>query len=45
MTNGRRAGTAYKEGAAKVMELSRKEAGKVPHEAHDLNTERVNKSR
>ncbi len=29
--------TAYKEGAAKVMELSRKEAGKVPLEAHAMN--------
>jgi methyl-accepting chemotaxis protein len=35
--------TAYKEGAAKVMELSRKEAGKVPHEAHVLNKDVVNK--
>jgi methyl-accepting chemotaxis protein len=34
---------AYKEGAAKVMELSRKEAGKVPLEAHALNKNVVNK--
>ena len=25
------------------MELSRKEAGKVPHEAHELNKKTVNK--
>jgi len=35
--------TAYKEGAAKVMELSRKEAGKVPLEAHAMNKNVVNK--
>jgi methyl-accepting chemotaxis protein len=35
--------TAYKEGAAKVMELSRKDAGKVPVEAHALNKNVVNK--
>src|SRR6185503_18605864 len=34
---------AYKEGAAKVMELSRKEAGKVPREAHAMNKNVVNK--
>jgi methyl-accepting chemotaxis protein len=34
---------AYKEGAAKVMELSRKDAGKVPHDAHVLNRDVVNK--
>jgi methyl-accepting chemotaxis protein len=34
---------AYKEGAAKVMELSRKEAGKVPLEAHAMNKNVVNK--
>ena len=25
------------------MELSRKDAGKVPHDAHELNTQKVNK--
>jgi methyl-accepting chemotaxis protein len=34
---------AYKDGSAKVMDLSRKEAGKVPHEAHALNKNVVNK--
>jgi len=33
----------YKKGTAEVMALSRKEAGKVPHEAHELNTQKVNK--
>jgi methyl-accepting chemotaxis protein len=34
---------AYKEGAARVLELSRKEAGKLPLEAHALNRDVVNK--
>ncbi|MBR0743420.1 MCP four helix bundle domain-containing protein [Bradyrhizobium japonicum] len=34
---------AYKQGTQEVMALSRKEAGKVPHEAHELNTKTVNK--
>jgi methyl-accepting chemotaxis protein len=34
---------AYKDGAAKVMELSRQEAGKVPLEAHAMNKNVVNK--
>jgi methyl-accepting chemotaxis protein len=33
----------YKKGTEQVMELSRKEAGKSPHEAHELNTKTVNK--
>jgi len=33
----------YKRGTEQVMELSRKEAGKAPHEAHELNTKTVNK--
>src|SRR3954466_8207836 len=33
----------YKKGTQEVMALSRKEAGKVPHEAHELNTKTVNK--
>jgi len=33
----------YKKGAEEVMALSRKEAGKVPHEAQELNTKTVNK--
>jgi methyl-accepting chemotaxis protein len=33
----------YKKGTEEVMALSRKEAGRVPHEAHDLNTKTVNK--
>jgi methyl-accepting chemotaxis protein len=35
--------TAYKKGTEEVMALSRKEAGKIPHEAHELNTKTVNK--
>ena len=38
-----RSWSAYKEGAAKVMELSRKEAGKLPVEAFALNKNVVNK--
>jgi methyl-accepting chemotaxis protein len=34
---------SYKEGAAKVMELSRKAAGQVPLEAHAMNKNVVNK--
>ncbi len=34
---------AYKKGTEEVMALSRKEAGKIPHEAHELNTKTVNK--
>jgi methyl-accepting chemotaxis protein len=34
---------AYRDGAAKVVELSRKEAGKVPLEAHAMNKNVVNK--
>ncbi|MFX5370355.1 hypothetical protein ABTD31_19490, partial [Acinetobacter baumannii] len=33
----------YKKGTQDVMELSRKEAGKLPKEAQDLNTKVVNK--
>ncbi|MGY4291035.1 methyl-accepting chemotaxis protein [Bradyrhizobium sp. LM2.7] len=33
----------YKQGTQQVMALSRKEAGKVPHEAHELNSKTVNK--
>ncbi|QOZ35590.1 methyl-accepting chemotaxis protein [Bradyrhizobium sp. CCBAU 53421] len=33
----------YKKGTEEVMSLSRKEAGKLPHEAHELNTKVVNK--
>jgi methyl-accepting chemotaxis protein len=33
----------YKKGALEVMELSRKAAGQVAHEAHELNTKKVNK--
>lgn len=33
----------YKKGTEVVMALSRKEAGKVPHEAQELNTKTVNK--
>ena len=32
----------YKRGTEEVMALSRKEAGKIPHEAHELNTKTVN---
>ncbi|SHL96148.1 methyl-accepting chemotaxis protein [Bradyrhizobium lablabi] len=35
--------TAYKKGTEEVMALSRKEAGQVPHAAHELNTKTVNK--
>ncbi|MCA6119494.1 MCP four helix bundle domain-containing protein [Bradyrhizobium sp. WSM 1738] len=34
---------SYKKGTQEVMELSRKAAGKIPTEAHDLNTTTVNK--
>lgn len=33
----------YKKGAEQVMALSRKAAGQIPHEAHDLNRQTVNK--
>jgi methyl-accepting chemotaxis protein len=33
----------YERGTGQVMELSRKEAGKAPHDAHELNTKTVNK--
>ena len=33
----------YKRGTEDVMALSRKEAGKAPHEAHELNTKTVNR--
>ncbi len=33
----------YRQGTQEVMALSRKEAGKAPHEAHELNTKTVNK--
>ncbi|MBB4372140.1 methyl-accepting chemotaxis protein [Bradyrhizobium sp. cir1] len=33
----------YKKGTEEVMALSRKEAGKVPHDARELNTKTVNK--
>ncbi|TWC06021.1 methyl-accepting chemotaxis sensory transducer [Bradyrhizobium macuxiense] len=35
--------TRYKKGTEEVMALSRKEAGKIPHEAHELNAKTVNK--
>jgi len=35
--------TRYKKGTDEVMALSRKEVGKVPHEAHELNAKTVNK--
>jgi methyl-accepting chemotaxis protein len=34
---------AYKKGSQEVMALSRKAAGQIPHEAHELNTKTVNK--
>ena len=34
---------AYRQGTLEVVALSRKEAGKTPHEAHELNTKTVNK--
>jgi methyl-accepting chemotaxis protein len=33
----------YRKGAEEVMALSRKAAGQIPHEAHELNTKTVNK--
>jgi methyl-accepting chemotaxis protein len=33
----------YKKGTEQVMALSRKEAGQIPHEAHELNAKTVNK--
>ncbi|MGN1290047.1 MAG: methyl-accepting chemotaxis protein [Bradyrhizobium sp.] len=33
----------YRKGTEEVMAISRKEAGKLPHEAHELNTKVVNK--
>jgi methyl-accepting chemotaxis protein len=35
--------TEYKQGTEDVMALSRKEAGKIPHDAHELNSKKVNK--
>jgi methyl-accepting chemotaxis protein len=34
---------SYKKGTEEVMALSRKSVGKIPHEAHELNTKTVNK--
>ena len=34
---------SYKKGTEEVMALSRRDAGKTPHEAHELNTKTVNK--
>jgi methyl-accepting chemotaxis protein len=34
---------AYKKGTQEVMALSRKAAGQIPHDAHELNTKTVNK--
>jgi methyl-accepting chemotaxis protein len=34
---------AYKKGTEQVMALSRKAAGQIPHEAHELNSKTVNK--
>ncbi len=34
---------SYKKGTEEVMALSRKSVGKIPHEAHDLNSKTVNK--
>jgi methyl-accepting chemotaxis protein len=33
----------YKKGTQEVMALSRRDAGKIPHEAHELNSKTVNK--
>ncbi|MBR0738266.1 MCP four helix bundle domain-containing protein [Bradyrhizobium liaoningense] len=33
----------YKKGTQEVMALSRRDAGKIPHDAHELNTKTVNK--
>jgi methyl-accepting chemotaxis protein len=33
----------FQKGNAEVMALSRKEAGQIPHEAHELNSKKVNK--
>lgn len=33
----------YRKGTEQVMELSRKDVGKIPHDAHELNTQVVNK--
>ncbi|MGA7995193.1 MAG: methyl-accepting chemotaxis protein [Bradyrhizobium sp.] len=33
----------YRKGTQEVMALSRKDAGKIPHDAHELNTKTVNK--
>jgi methyl-accepting chemotaxis protein len=33
----------YRKGTEEVMALSRKEAGQIPHEAHELNIKKVNK--
>jgi methyl-accepting chemotaxis protein len=35
--------TRYKKGTEEVMALSRRDAGKIPHEAHELNSKTVNK--
>ncbi|PAY08172.1 methyl-accepting chemotaxis protein [Bradyrhizobium sp. UFLA03-84] len=35
--------TRYKKGTEEVMALSRKDAGKIPHDAHELNAKTVNK--
>ncbi|VIO71065.1 methyl-accepting chemotaxis protein [Bradyrhizobium ivorense] len=35
--------TRYKKSTEQVMELSRKDAGKIPHEAHELNAKTLNK--
>ena len=34
---------SYKKGTEEVMALSRKAAGQIPHDAHELNTKTVNK--
>jgi len=33
----------YKKGTQEVMKLSTRDAGKIPHDAHELNTQKVNK--
>ncbi|GIQ75664.1 methyl-accepting chemotaxis protein [Bradyrhizobium sp. RD5-C2] len=35
--------TRYKKGTEEVMALSRKDVGKIPHDAHELNAKTVNK--
>ena len=41
--NGRKLWNEYKKGTQEVLALSRKAAGQIAHEAHELNTKTVNK--